>query len=460
MITDMTVGNPRRILFRFCLPMLASVAFQQLYGMVDSIVVGKCSPDPVIADNAVAAVGVSVPITLVFMAIATGANIGCSVLISQLFGAKDYKNMRTAVHTSVISVLAVSLVLTAAGLIFARPMLELLGTPPEIMDDSLAYLNIYTASLFFLFLYNICTGVFTALGDSKTPLYFLACSSVTNIVLDLLFVLSFGWGVAGVAWATFIAQTLSAILSFFTLSRRLRRFSYEGKACVFSLRMLKKVLVFAVPSVLQQSFVAVGNLAIQSLINGYGPSIIAGFSAALKLNTFAVTCYTTVSGGVSSFTAQNIGARKYERVTQGLRAGVCLLLLLVTPISAAFFFFAPQMVGLILHEGSTEAMAAGAVFMRWVAPFYFIIAVKIVIDGILRGSGALRYFMVSTFVDLVFRVALSFLLNGAAGYMSIVYAWVIGWGVAAVLAVLFYRLGVWKKRLPPAGETVRLQADC
>lgn len=331
MITDMTVGSPRRILFRFCLPMLASVAFQQFYGMVDSIVVGKCSPDPVIADNAVAAVGVSVPVTLVFMAIATGANIGCSVLISQLFGAKNYRSMRTAVHTSVIAVLTASLLLTAAGLIFARPLLELLGTPPEIMADSLAYLNIYTGSLFFLFLYNICTGVFTALGDSKTPLYFLIFSSLTNIALDLLFVLSFGWGVSGVAWATFIAQTLSAILSFFALNRRLRRFSYEGKAQIFSAAMLKKVLVFAVPSILQQSFVAVGNLAIQSLINGYGASVIAGFSAALKLNTFAVTCYTTVSGGVSSFTAQNIGARRYERVPQGFRAGVFLLLLLVTP---------------------------------------------------------------------------------------------------------------------------------
>ena len=460
MITDMTVGSPRRILFRFCLPMLASVAFQQFYGMVDSIVVGKCSPDPVIADNAVAAVGVSVPVTLVFMAIATGANIGCSVLISQLFGAKNYKNMRTAVHTSVIAVLTASLLLTAAGLIFARPLLELLGTPPEIMADSLAYLNIYTGSLFFLFLYNICTGVFTALGDSKTPLYFLIFSSLTNIALDLLFVLSFGWGVPGVAWATFIAQTLSAILSFFALNRRLRRFSYEGKAQAFSAAMLKKVLVFAIPSILQQSFVAVGNLAIQSLINGYGASVIAGFSAALKLNTFAVTCYTTVSGGVSSFTAQNIGARRYARVPQGLRAGVFLLLLLVTPIALVFFFFAPQSVGLILNAESTEAMEAGAVFMRWVAPFYFVIALKIVIDGILRGSGALRYFMISTFIDLVIRVALSFLLTDSAGYMSIVYAWVIGWVVAAALAVLFYRLGVWKKRLPPADEAECIQTDC
>ena len=224
--------------------------------------------------------------------------------------------------------------------------------------------------------------------------------------------------------------------------------------------MLKKVLVFAVPSILQQSFVAVGNLAIQSLINGYGASVIAGFSAALKLNTFAVTCYTTVSGGVSSFTAQNIGARRYERVPQGFRAGVFLLLLLVTPIALVFFFFAPQSVGLILNADSTDAIAAGAIFMRWVAPFYFVIALKIVIDGILRGSGALRYFMISTFIDLVIRVALSFLLTDSAGYMSIVYAWVIGWVVAAALAVLFYRLGVWKKRLPPADEAEGIQTDC
>lgn len=447
MITDMSTGNPRKLLFSFCLPMLVSVAFQQLYSFVDSVVAGQfISADPVISENAVAAIGVSTPVTLVFMAIATGSNIGCSVLISQLFGAKKIKQMKTAVYTSILSVLVLSVLLTVAGLIFARPILEWLETPAEIMGDSLLYLNIYISSLFFLFLYNISTGIFTALGDSKTPLYFLIFSSLLNVVLDLVFVICFGMGVGGVGWATFIAQTLSAVLAFFTLAGRIRAFEVEGRVQVFSFPMLGRLALFAVPSILQQSFVAVGNLAIQGLINGYGPSVIAGFSSALKLNTFAITCFNTVSGGVSSYTAQNIGAGKYERVSQGLRAAILLLLLLVAPLALLFYFFAPQMLGIILQDGSVDAIGVGSIFMQWVAPFYIAIAAKIVSDGVLRGAGALRYFMISTFVDLFIRVALSYVLNGSCGYMSIVYAWVIGWVVSSLLSIVFYRGGVWKKK--------------
>ena len=234
MITDMTVGKPSGVLWKFTIPMLVSVMFQQMYNIVDSIVAGKF-----VGVNALAAVGASYPITMIFMAVATGLNIGCSVVISLYFGAKEYKQMKSAVSTSLLTVLGISVLLTVLGLIFSRPLMVLLKTPGDIFGDSALYLNIYIGGLIFLFLYNICTGVFTALGDSRTPLYFLIASSLGNIVLDLVFVINFHMGVSGVAWATFLAQGLSSLLAFLTLRKRLKAVE-SPKYKLFSGSMLKK----------------------------------------------------------------------------------------------------------------------------------------------------------------------------------------------------------------------------
>ena len=208
MITDLTVGKPSRVLWKFALPLLGSVVFQQLYNISDSIIAGKFA-----GVNALAAIGVSYPITMIFMAIAMGCNIGASVIISQLFGNKKISEMKTAVYTSFLMTAVASIVLLAFGVIFCKPMLNLLNTPADILSDGAEYLNIFTYGLPLLFFYNVSSGVFTALGDSRTPLYLLIFSSVANIVLDLLFVAQYQWGVAGAAWATFIAQGVSSIIS-------------------------------------------------------------------------------------------------------------------------------------------------------------------------------------------------------------------------------------------------------
>ncbi len=219
MTTDLTIGNPKKVLLAFTVPMLISVMFQQLYNIADSVIAGKF-----INENALAAVGASYPITMIFMAIAIGSNVGCSVIVSQLFGAKKYRDMKTAVTTTFLSASALCLLLTVFGFVFCKKMLLLLDTPSNIMKDSVLYLNIYIAGLFFLFMYNICTGIFTALGDSKTPLYFLIFSSVGNILLDLLFVISLHMKIAGVAWATFLAQGISCVLAFIALMKHLKKF--------------------------------------------------------------------------------------------------------------------------------------------------------------------------------------------------------------------------------------------
>ena len=295
MIKDLTEGNPQKVLWQFTIPMFISVIFQQLYNIADSVIAGKFA-----GEDALAAVGASYPITMIFMAIAVGSNVGCAVVISQFFGAKEYEKMKTAVFTTLISSVVLSVVLMAAGLLGTRGLMEMIRTPENIFADGALYLKIYVGGFLFLFLYNVATGIFTSLGDSKTPLYFLIGSSLGNIVLDIWFVAGFRWGVAGVAWATFIAQGIACVLALLTLVKRLRTVETKGKYEIFSFTMLKKISMIAIPSILQQSFVSVGNIFIQSLVNSFGSSVIAGYSAAIKLNTFSITCFSTLGNQLYS----------------------------------------------------------------------------------------------------------------------------------------------------------------
>lgn len=441
---DFTQGNVERKLWAFSIPMLVSVMFQQIYNIADSMIAGRFA-----GEDALAAVGASYPITMLFIAVAMGSNIGCSVVISQAFGARDYVRMKTAVTTTYIACAVLSVVLSVAGFLTSGPLLRMIQTPENIFADGQLYLNIYIGGVTFLFLYNICTGIFNAMGDSRTPLIFLIFSSVGNIILDLWFVIDFKAGVAGVAWATFIAQGASSLLSLLVLVLRLRQIPTEGKVPLFSGMMLRKIAVVAVPSILQQSFISVGNMFIQTLVNGFGSAVIAGYSAAIKLNTFAITSFTTLASGLSTFVAQNVGAGQLDRVRRGFVAGVVMAVCVAAPFFVAYFFFSGPMVEMFMENGgSAEALLAGQTFLRIVAPFYFVILIKLMADGVLRGSGAMSWFMVATFTDLVLRVVLAYVLSipfgmGSVGVWS---SWPIGWTVSAVMSLVFYIAGVWKRK--------------
>lgn len=442
MMRDLTEGEPQSLLWRFTLPMFISVIFQQLYNIADSVIAGKFA-----GEDALAAVGASYPITMIFMAIAIGSNIGCSVVISQLFGAKRYSQMKTAVSTTFLAATALSLVLTAAGLLGSQGLMRMIQTPENIFADGDLYLRIYIGGFLFLFLYNAATGIFTSLGDSKTPLYFLIGSSLGNILLDYWFVAGFNWGVAGVAWATFIAQGIACVLALITMAVRLKSVENDEseKAELFSWDMLKRISVIAVPSILQQSFISIGNIFVQGLINSFGSSVIAGYSAAVKLNTFAITSFTTLGNGISNFTAQNLGARKIHRVKAGAKSGMKLGLVLAVPFLIAYFGFSSQMMSLFMEDGGGLAMDTGVEFLRIVAPFYVIIAMKLASDGMLRGSGSMKEFMVATFSDLILRVVLAFVLAKAlGGVIGVWLSWPIGWIVGTVLS-LYYNRAVIKR---------------
>ncbi|MDO5416183.1 MAG: MATE family efflux transporter [Lachnospiraceae bacterium] len=439
MMKDLTAGQPRAVLWQFSIPMFISVIFQQLYNIADSVIAGKFA-----GEDALAAVGASYPITMIFMAIAVGSNIGCSVVISQLFGAKDFTRMKTAIYTTLTASTVLSLVLTAFGLAGSAGLMAMIHTPENIFSDGALYLRIYIGGFLFLFLYNAGTGIFTSLGDSRTPLYFLIGSSLGNIALDYLFVAGFHWGVAGVAWATFLAQGAACVLALLTLSGRLRTIRTEEAASVFDWGMLRRISAIAVPSILQQSFISVGNIFVQSLINSFGSSVIAGYSAAIKLNTFAITSFTTLGNGVSSFTAQNLGAGKEERVKEGFHAGIQMALTIGIPFFAAYFFFSRPMMLLFMSEGSSQALAAGVQFLRVVTPFYFVIMVKLISDGVLRGAASMKEFMISTFSDLILRVILAYVLSVPFGVLGVWMSWPVGWAVGTVLAFGFYRSGCWR----------------
>ena len=438
---DLTVGNPRTVLWKFCLPLFGSIVFQQLYNIADSLVAGKF-----VGENALAAVGNSYEITLIFLAFAFGCNIGCSVIVSQLFGARQIADMKTAVHTALLSSAVVCGVLMTAGLSCGAGLLELIRTPEEVMADSALYLSIYIYGLPFVFFYNVSTGIFSALGDSRTPFIFLACSSTSNILADILFVTAFEMGVAGVAWATFLCQGISCVLAVLVVFRRLGKMHTEKTAKIFSWPLFRKFAVIAVPSILQQSFISVGNILIQGAINGFGTGVMAGYSAAVKLNNLVITSFTTLANGVSNYTAQNIGAGKLQRVRSGFQAGIRMVWSLCVPLVLLYFFAGRYLVGFFIDTPTETAITTGVQYLRILSPFYFVVSSKLVADGILRGSSLMGRFMASTFTDLVLRVVLAYVLSTSMGSaLGIWCAWPIGWSVATVMSILFYLRGPWQQ---------------
>ena len=436
---DLTSGKPERVLWQFCLPLFGSIIFQQLYNIADSLVAGKF-----IGEGALAAVGNSYEITLIFIAFAFGCNIGCSVIVSRFYGAKRYREMKTAVTTSIIASAVVCVMLMVIGIFGSDALLHLIQTPESVFADSKLYLDIYTLGLPFVFFYNISTGIFSAMGDSKTPFWFLAVSSVSNILMDIWFVAGFQMGVAGVAWATFICQGISCVLAVAVVLKRLHTIKTDETPELFSWEIFGRIARVAVPSILQQSFISVGNIIIQGVINGYGPGVMAGYSAAIKLNNLVITSFTTLGNGISNFASQNLGAEKPARIREGFHAGLKMVWMLCIPLSLLYFFGGSILLELFLNSPSAEALSSGTIFLRIVAPFYFVISAKLVADGILRGTSRMGQFMVATFTDLIIRVVLAVLLSKTAlGSTGIWCAWPVGWTIAAVLSIRFYRSGPW-----------------
>lgn len=447
MVKNLTNGRPLKLLFLFALPMVLGNLFQQLYNMVDSMVVGKF-----VGEDALAAVGSSFPVVFLAVAIASGLSMGCTVVISQLFGAGQIKEMKTTIFTSLIALGVIGLVIMAVGELVSFPLLKVLGTDKDIMADSLVYLRIYFGGAVFLFLYNTLNGIYNALGDSNTPLKFLMVSALTNIGLDLLFVIYFNMGVAGVAWATLIAQGVCAVLSFIVLIRRLNRMENEPayadqKPALFEMSAVKRIAKIGVPSMIQQSIVSVSMMMMQGLVNSYGKVFVAGYTAATKIDTLAMLPNMNFSNAMSSYTAQNIGAGKEKRVIEGYKSCLLMVLIFSLIITGVIFLFGPHLLGLFLNAGSAgTAMGYGLKYMKTVSVFYVLMGFMFVGNGMLRGAGDMGAFMLSSMLNLFARVVIAYLLAHFIGSSAIWWSIPIGWAIGAIVSFIRIKSGKWKAK--------------
>ena len=445
MVKNLTEGKPLKLLFFFALPMVIGNFFQQLYNMVDSMVVGKF-----VGEDALAAVGSSFPVVFLAVAIAAGLSMGCTVVISQLFGAGQIREMKTTISTALIALGVIGLAIMAAGELAACPLLKLLGTDADIMADSLTYLRIYFGGAVFLFLYNTLNGIYNALGDSNTPLKFLMVSALTNIGLDLLFVIRFHMGVAGVAWATLIAQGLCAVVSFFVLIKRMKNMESEPAAAdkkfaFFEANAARRIARVGVPSMLQQSIVSLSMMFMQGLVNSYGKVFVAGYTAATKIDTLAMMPNMNFSNAMSSYTAQNIGAGKDKRVVQGYKACLLMVLIFSLIITGIIYLFGPQLLSLFLNSGSEgSAMGYGLRYMKTVSVFYVLMGLMFVGNGLLRGAGDMGAFMLSSMSNLFSRVAIAYLLAHFIGSSAIWWSIPIGWGIGTIFSFIRVQSGKWK----------------
>lgn len=438
---SMVTGNPTKALIGFTLPMVCGNLFQQFYNIVNSIIVGN-----VVGEDALAAVGASTAITMLFVMVAMGTGIGCSVVISQLFGANQLEKMKTAISTAILSILGFSIFLSLIGILVNKSILRLIGTPNNIFPEASAYLKIYFYGFVFLFLYNAFAAIFNALGDSKKPLIFLIFSSLLNIALDLLFVAKLHMGVSGAAWATLISQAVSAALSFIFLIKKLKGIEtdYFEK---YDTYMLKRMVTMAIPTIIQQSIVSIGMLLVQSVVNRFGSSFLAGYTAATKIDSIAIVPMVAVGNAASTYVAQNMGAKKPERISQGYRICLAIAAGIGVVIAVILHFTGRGFIGLFMNSStSAEAINIGAQYLSIVSLFYFVMGLMNVSNGILRGAADMKWFLACSLCNLSVRVLLTYALADVTAGMIVMWANPIGWIVGLAIAVFRYFQGGWKKK--------------
>lgn len=449
--------KPVKALIVFAIPMIIGNLFQQFYTMVDSVVVGRY-----VGEEALAAVGASYSLTTVFISIAIGGGIGASVITSLYFGAGDYRKMKKSIGTALLSFMFLSIVLGGIGLLFSKQIMTALNTPENVLEQATEYLNIYFIGLPFLFMYNVLSSMFNALGRSRIPLYLLICSSVLNIALDIFMVRSLGMGVSGVAWATLIAQGISAIFAFTLFVRGMRAYRLpenvagndsvpdeQGKkgSTWFDIGEFANMARVACPSVLQQSTVSIGMLLVQSVVNRFGSEVLAGFSAASRIESLCIVPMAAMGNAISSYTAQNIGAKKFDRVRSGYQYGYAIVFTFAALICVILEIWYRPLIKMFLGDhGTTLAMGTGVEYMRFIGWFFALIGLKMLTDGVLRGAGDMKMFTVANMVNLGIRVLMAMTLAPAFGVAMVWVAVPIGWLANYLISYGEYRTGKWQKK--------------
>ncbi len=441
---DMTVGSPARVLIMFALPMMFSNLFQQFYNIVDMLVVGNQ-----IGSNALAAISTSAPVTNLFISTAMGLSGGAGVVISQYYGAKRLADVKSSINTMLTFALVAGLALTVIGILLSPVILRLVNTPEEIMSDALAYINIYFAGTVFLFVYNTLNSSYNALGNSTTPLYFLILSSLLNVVLDLLFVITFQMGVGGAALATTIAQAVSAVLSFINMRRHLNAMQTDQPVKRFDGSTFRTIMRIAIPNAIQQSIMSLGMVFIQSSINSFGPAVMAGVSAAGRVDSLATMPLGNVGNAFGSYAGQNIGAGRMDRIKQGMRSAVLFSIIVGGILTLVLQLFAPQLIGMFVDAGDANYAAMvdiGVRYVRVISVFAPVFGIFMVLMSMLRGAGDMKFFLFANFSNFLFRVFAALFIAPIYGPHIIWWATAIGWSLATIIAGIRYLQGGWKNK--------------
>ncbi|MDL2215547.1 MATE family efflux transporter [Ruminococcaceae bacterium OttesenSCG-928-N02] len=457
---DLTQGNPGKVLLKFSLPIFMGNLFQQLYTTVDSIVVGNF-----VGAFALGAVGTTFPITFMVVAVAYGLSNGASILVGQNFGAGKSGNMRKIIHVCIGFSIAAAALLAVLGTFFAPTLLSFMNVAPEIYADALTYLRVYFAGLVFTFCYNMSASIFRSLGDSKTPLMFLAVSSVVNIVLDLVFVLVFGMGVLGVAVATVIAQGVSFVLQMVFMARRLQAFKADElanpPAADYTRKVLGQLCTLALPTTIQEMMIGFGMFIMQSMVNAFGPAASAAYTACTKIENFAMMPMINASIALTAFSAQNMGAGKVDRIKTGHRYAIFGTVALALVMGAVVIAFPQQLLSVFLASGTEQAVyTIGRAYLGVSAISFLCMALTFSNEGVLRGAGDVKLFTVFSIAGMLAKLATATVLVGPLGYRGLFIAVAVGWGSEGLLAALRMRSGKWEdKGVAQANEELEVAAS-
>ena len=439
----MTTGSEWKQILFFSLPIMAGNILQQLYNTVDGIVVGNY-----VSEGALAAVGTSDVLNMVFMSLAIGLGSGSSIMISQLFGAQRMNDLKKAVSTALITQLVLGIVLSLSASFGARFLLgTVLGVKDtELLEMAVSYFRIIAMGLVFQFMYNSIAAVLRAVGDSRPTLYFLMVASVMNVGLDLLFVVSFGMGVAGAALATIIAQFVSMVVSAIYMTRKYEMFRFKRGEFVFDISKAKMNLRLGIPTTLQQLVMSFGNIFMQRLVNSFGQTTMAAFTVGQRIESYLFVTIFGFGIGMSTFSGQNMGAGKIDRIKKGWRSTVFMSGGITIALSTVIYIFAGQVSGLFGVGG--EAMARSVEFVRYMSFFFVLFSFYNVTAATLQGTGDVLYAALCTMSTLFTRVCLAYVFAYVLdmGYPSIWRPIPIGWAIASTFAVLRYASGKWKTK--------------
>lgn len=437
----MTEGVIWKELLLFSIPLLLGNLFQQLYNAVDSVVVGNY-----IGAQALAAVGSSAPVINLLVSFFMGLAVGAGVIISRYFGARKKEELHIAVHTSLALTFAAGLVMTLIGVLISPYVLQWVGTPSDVMDSSVLYLRIYFLGILSVMVYNMGSGILRAVGDSRNPLYFLIVSSVTNIILDMLFVIVFHMGIAGVGWATLIAQTISAVLTMLLLMRTKEEYQVKLKHIRFHKHMLYEIVRLGLPSGLQNAIVSFSNVIVQSNINAFGSLAMAGCGSYTKIDGFAILPVMSYSMALTTFTGQNMGAKKYDRVKQGAKTGILMSVITIVCISALLLILGPNV--LAIFSSDPTVINYGLYMMHVLAPGYIFLAISHAFNGIIRGAGITTVPMI-VMVTCWCGLRMAWILTSVPLFhdIGVVFmGWPLTWVASALWLFLYYRKGNWMTR--------------